>query len=191
MAAPLFSAAAKIVSIQASARQGRAASWTQTKSACGLHPGQRGLDRIAPLRPAVDHLDPQNGDVGGKLQHEIGPVLGRDHQDRLHHVVAAQKPLGRVQPDGLVGQRRERLLIAAVVEPAAAAGGGQNHGELAHGGVSLGTSPLIVRFRGGASRRNRPCGNAWPANYDLDSRSKMCHPNSFPTLSSYPNIAPQ
>ena len=69
-----------------------------------LHPGQRRLDRVGPLRAAVDHLDAQNGDIRGELEVEILPILGRDDQNRLHHVVAAQKPLGRVQPDGLVGQ---------------------------------------------------------------------------------------
>ena len=57
---------------------------------------------------------------GVRISQANGPVFGGDDQDRLRHVVAAQKPLGRVQPQGLVRQRRERLLIAAVVEPAAA-----------------------------------------------------------------------
>ena len=49
----------------------------------------------------------------------------------------SKKPLGRVEPDRLVGQRGEHFLIALIAKPAAAAGGRQNHGELRHAGVSL------------------------------------------------------
>ena len=54
IAAPVRSAAAKISSIQASARQGRAASWTQTKSASGFTRAKAAATesaRSAPRRP--------------------------------------------------------------------------------------------------------------------------------------------
>ena len=67
-----------------------------------------------------------------ELELKVLAVLGRDHEDRLLHVAAADEPLGRVQPDRLVRQRRKRLLVVLVVKPAALPGGRQNDGKLGH-----------------------------------------------------------
>ena len=44
-----------------------------------------------------------------------------------------KKLFGRMEPDGLVGQRRKRLFVVLVLEPAARAGGSEDNGKLGHG----------------------------------------------------------
>ncbi len=81
--------------------------------------GQSLGDRLGPLGAAFDHVDAQDRHVGAELELEVLAILWRDHDDRLLDVVAVDELLGRVQPHGLVGQRRKRLLVVLVVEAAA------------------------------------------------------------------------
>ena len=124
----------------------------------GLHAGQGLGDRIGPLRAALDHVDAQDGHVGGELELEVLAVLGRDDHDHLLDVVAVEELFGRVQPDRLVRQRRERLLVVLVVKPAALARRRQDDGKIRHELLLPDVNAcakLIVGFRQGASSAHR------------------------------------
>ena len=98
----------------------------------GLHPGQAAATESARSAPPVTTSMPRMAMLAPNLKLKVLPILRRDDQHHLHHVVPLQEPLGRMQPDGLVGQRGERLLVVLVPEPAAASGGRQNYGKLRH-----------------------------------------------------------
>ena len=109
---------------------------------------------------------------------------------------AGEEFFGRVQPDGLVRQRRERLFVVLVVKPAALAGRRQDHGKLGHGTTpctrracdceSATLRRSIVRFRRSAvklararlgrtpmtnERKRRPLTSRSPRSWrDLDAR---------------------
>ena len=90
----------------------------------GPHAGQGGGDRIVPLLPPLDDLDPQQGRIAAEFQLELLAVFGGDNQQRLLHVGTVREPFGGMQPDGPVLQREEGLLVEFVPKAAALAGGG-------------------------------------------------------------------
>ena len=96
------------------------------------------------LGSSIDHGDAHDGDVGGELEVEVLPVVGRNEHDRLDRVVPVEEFLRRVQPDRPASQQGEGLFVVLVLEAGASPGSGQDHGELGHGGVLLGELGMVL-----------------------------------------------
>ena len=110
MAAPLFSAARNTSSTQASIQARPSGVVNANELDVRLHPRQGRGHRIGAFGSALNDVYPQDGHVRAELEVETLAVLGRDDDDDLGHVVALQKPLGRVQPDGLARQGAKGFL---------------------------------------------------------------------------------
>ncbi len=132
MAAPVFSAVGKNLIDPLVADAGPGGVVNADEIGLGFDPGQGSLDRVGPLRAAIDHIDAENGDICAELGSKILPIFRRNDQNGLHYVVPPQKTLGRMQPHGFVGHGHEGLFIVFILEPAAAPGGRQNYGEFGH-----------------------------------------------------------
>ena len=137
IAAPDFSAARKTRSIHSWTSSGRAASCTATNSASGRTCARRIAHRIGPFGPAGRQFDVHERQVGGELLFEVFDVVGGQHDDRLHDVVAIGEMFGRAQPDGPPLQFHKRLLAFLKTESGAFPRSRKNDCKFRHDGAMI------------------------------------------------------